>query len=86
MFGLFDKKTQEIMVIRNAQGHIQHTIYNGLSRRSIVGITTQCPSRGITEDGHRFWNLPNDTTLKLVGPDGSQYTVPGGYSLTYICD
>lgn len=86
MFGLFKRDTQEIIVVRNAQGHIQHTMYQALSRRAIEGITLRSGMRGINDDGHRYWVLPIDTAVTLNSPDGSSYTIPGGYSITYICD
>lgn len=88
MFGLFSDKHQNdhVIVIRNSDGYIQHTLYHSLSSKAITGITTQCHTRGIDDFGNRYWILPKDVTLKLTGPDGSTYTIPGGYKITYQCD
>ncbi|WAX21458.1 hypothetical protein [Stenotrophomonas phage RAS14] len=88
MFGLFSgtPKNDHIIVIRNSDGYIQHTLYMPMSSKAVMGITTQCHTRGIDDFGNRFWILPKDVTMTLTGPDGSTYTIPGGYKITYKCD
>lgn len=88
MFGLFKNNSENtnVMVIRNSDGQIQHTIYQSLSCNAIMGITAQCHTRGIDDFGNRYWIIPKLVTLTLTGPDGSTYKVPGGYKITYKCD
>lgn len=86
MFGWFKSTPTPKISVCDARGKHMLLLEAPLLRTAVQNLTTYCNVKGINSQGDRYWQIAEGMATTLVGPDGTRYTVPEGWVVTYICE